>query len=234
MTTTSCRWVSLKAALSSNPQHSVWHHEMKKRYRTTISLVLGAHIAIVVALFITRAAATRVSLPLRSLTMTVSLAATPPEPSMPLPSTQSDTRATHPQHTSITPSTNRVIRETALLEPVTRSADQIASELLSSLSYTSPDAPRLQNHDAEILRAAFHRAWTPPTRHEAGNAVVIARVIFQPDGTIRQTSIDSPSGIASFDSSVRSALHQVSSIAGLSEAALQNRDGVTFAFSVVK
>ena len=57
-------------------------------------------------------------------------------------------------------------------DPVT--LDLIENALLASLPpSTSPSEERLSD-DTAILHAAFHVPWRPPSRHEVGDAIVIA------------------------------------------------------------
>jgi hypothetical protein len=217
---------------------------MTKKHRTTTVIVLVAHIAVLAILLIRGATAKVDSPPYVPLDVTVSFESRSVDVSSPLPeelsAIPSDSLPEEPkQHTrqQIIPSTNRVIRNISAPTTPTPPAEQIASELLASLassSITPPTEIQRGNHDAEILREAFHSPWIPPPRHIVGDAKVIARVTFGPDGTVRSTSLESRSGIPSFDSSVNDALQQVTKVAGLSEITLQKSDGVTFEFSVAK
>ena len=199
-----------------------------------------AHIAILAALFIRDATAKPDALPLVPLDVTVCFESRSEDVSEPLSDNLSSMPSAPKQPTrqQIIPSTNRVIRNVVPLVISTPPAEQIAAELLASLASSSftppPTEVQGQNHDAEILREAFHTSWNPPPRHLVGGAKVIARVIFDPDGTVRSARVELPSGIPRFDSSVHEALQQITTITGLSEGTRQNVEGVTFEFSVAK
>ena len=217
---------------------------MTKKHRTTTIIVLVAHIAVLAILLIRGATAKVDSPPYVPLDVTVSFESRSVDVSGPLPEEASvipsDALPAEPKprpRQQITPSTNRVIRNISAPTVSTPPAEQVVSELLAELASTSmAPSTELQrdNHDAEILRDAFHSAWIPPPRHIVGDAKVIARVTFGPGGTVRNTSLESRSGIPSFDASVREALQQVTKVIGLSEVTLQKADGVTFEFSVAK
>ena len=200
-------------------------------------IVILGHILVIVIIFFCSTAATRDDRPSgRSSTVEVTFVPSQTR-ALQMVSENTDAVSTAPPTSSrrrvITRSTNQVIRvSTVSGNTPTINAEQIQQELLAALSPTSSSTSRDGNQDADILRGAFYSAWVPPLRAEVGDAKTRARIVFMPDGRVRQAVIETPSGITLLDASVRRVLNKVVRVDGLTDETLRNDAGVTLTFAV--
>lgn len=147
-------------------------------------------------------------------------------------------RPTRPPLPSIVRSTTTVVRVPTQQAMQPPTAEQIQDELLAALS--SPgrevsvpgDGP--SDMDLEILHAAYYGVWTPPPKHEVGDAAVTALVVFGLDGRVREATVIAASGNHSLDASVSLALGRLLEVPGLSPAILRREEGVTITFTVAQ
>ena len=158
---------------------------------------------------------------------TTPVAIAPPEPSV---------RKVRHQKTQIVRSTNlieRVSRQPALRLPTEQ---QVRHELLTALSVSCSgnDTNAAYDRDRALLHATYYDAWTPPPKSEVGTAVVTVRLLFEPDGRIRNATIITPSGNQALDKSVALALGRVRRVPGLSQAILHKNDGYSIAFTAIE
>jgi len=128
-------------------------------------------------------------------------------------------------------STNLMVRTPVQQPAQVPTAEQIRGELLAILPASEREAGTPNDSDRALLHATYYGAWTPP-RHDVGDATVTARIVFEPDGRVREAAVIAPSGDRELDASVALALRQVHEVPGLSRAVLSGQGAATIVFAV--
>jgi TonB family protein len=107
-------------------------------------------------------------------------------------------------------------------------------KLLAGQLEPDDDAP-FASEDAvcfERVRRAFHGAWAQPSREEAGDAVVRARIEFGGGGVVTGGRLAASSGNATLDASVQQAIRAVTQVDGLTPGFIARHRTVVIAFKV--